>query len=597
MSKVNERTRSSPRFRRSSTLQRTNTTPVQRQLLGNLNQVQREYKESDAEEEVDEMGDDKEDDVTFFSSQQSSASKYQDFASLARDPNQSSVYERDDINGRNRTFGSARVSFHSHYMKSLSKWIKWSLSVVVRLILVVLNVTWLFLPLICCAIAIFAPTYLTTAIRYASRIPYLDQTTSAMSLQERGAMRSIMEEVLDSKLALIKSEIDAIRMSIDQQDQTIASIRSVQEYMQSAQLEQQKQTNIMDKSSTLSTYVERRISEGIQQVAAQLTHLEKTQDHFQAGMTSIVRYLEVEETTLLVSEQKTMSEKLQDWKSETEQDLLATIQSQFHKAEQQQFEQKLQDNTISSSSTMYGSKVDSSSQNELISVIEQTVQRIMEYKEDVDYASIANGALVIYQERDVFPRKQSSVISIFEALIHPFTKQPLYDQSFTTPSIFSPSLFSARDLLTEVVTPPWLSRHNGRPETALSETMEIGSCWAIGGHQANLSIRLSERIIPTSVSIHHIMRQVARDVTAAPNRFRLWGIVGNLMTYAIDHIPLGSYAYNRSASSSQTFKIVPAEELTIALDGITLSIESNHGNQDYTCLYRFQVHGKPNPSQ
>nr|CCA21808.1 conserved hypothetical protein [Albugo laibachii Nc14] len=592
MSKVNERTRSSPRFRRSSTLQRTNTTPVQRQLLGNLNQVQREYKESDAEEEVDEMGDDKEDDVTFFSSQQSSASKYQDFASLARDPNQSSVYERDDINGRNRTFGSARVSFHSHYMKSLSKWIKWSLSVVVRLILVVLNVTWLFLPLICCAIAIFAPTYLTTAIRYASRIPYLDQTTSAMSLQERGAMRSIMEEVLDSKLALIKSEIDAIRMSIDQQDQTIASIRSVQEYMQSAQLEQQKQTNIMDKSSTLSTYVERRISEGIQQVAAQLTHLEKTQDHFQAGMTSIV-----EETTLLVSEQKTMSEKLQDWKSETEQDLLATIQSQFHKAEQQQFEQKLQDNTISSSSTMYGSKVDSSSQNELISVIEQTVQRIMEYKEDVDYASIANGALVIYQERDVFPRKQSSVISIFEALIHPFTKQPLYDQSFTTPSIFSPSLFSARDLLTEVVTPPWLSRHNGRPETALSETMEIGSCWAIGGHQANLSIRLSERIIPTSVSIHHIMRQVARDVTAAPNRFRLWGIVGNLMTYAIDHIPLGSYAYNRSASSSQTFKIVPAEELTIALDGITLSIESNHGNQDYTCLYRFQVHGKPNPSQ
>ena len=92
-----------------------------------------------------------------------------------------------------------------------------------------------------------------------------------MSLQERGAMRSIMEEVLDSKLALIKSEIDAIRMSIDQQDQTIASIRSVQEYMQSAQLEQQKQTNIMDKSSTLSTYVERRISEGIQQVVRDVT--------------------------------------------------------------------------------------------------------------------------------------------------------------------------------------------------------------------------------------------------------------------------------------------------------------------------------------
>ena len=55
--------------------------------------------------------------------------------------------------------------------------------------------------------------------------------------------------------------------------------------------------------------------------------------------------------------------------------------------------------------------------------------------------------------------------------------------------------------------------------------MEIGSCWAIGGHQANLSIRLSERIIPTSVSIHHIMRQVARDVTAAPNRFHLWVMI------------------------------------------------------------------------
>lgn len=73
---------------------------------------------------------------------------------------------------------------------------------------------------------------------------------------------------------------------------------------------------------------------------------------------------------------------------------------------------------------------------------------------------------------DIFPTKQSIAKSIFEALIHPLILRPQYDHSFTTPSTFSPSIFSARDLLTEFVTPPWLSRHNGRPETALSVKLE-----------------------------------------------------------------------------------------------------------------------------
>lgn len=115
------------RFGRNSTLQRTNTTPVQRRLLGNLNQVQRQNQESDEDEEDDQIDDDKEDDITFISSQQSSASRYQDFTSPARESNQSSIYDREDVDGRNRTFSSFQKIIHSHFMQGLSKGIKWSL--------------------------------------------------------------------------------------------------------------------------------------------------------------------------------------------------------------------------------------------------------------------------------------------------------------------------------------------------------------------------------------------------------------------------------------------------------------------------------------
>lgn len=88
-------------------------------------------------------------------------------------------------------------------------------------------------------------------------------------------MKSIMEEVLDFKLAYIENELDALRTTVSQQDQAIESLRSVQELMQRTLLEQQKQTNMMDKSSTLSTYVERRVAEGIQQVVRLMSEVHR----------------------------------------------------------------------------------------------------------------------------------------------------------------------------------------------------------------------------------------------------------------------------------------------------------------------------------
>ena len=61
--------------------------------------------------------------------------------------------------------------------------------------------------------------------------------------------------------------------------------------------------------------------------------------------------------------------------------------------------------------------------------------------------------------------------------------------------------------------------------------------------------------------------------------------------------PLGEFAYDamaaRDASVVQTFDLLPSpDEDGGCYELVRLEILDNHGNQRYTCLYRFRVHGE-----
>lgn len=57
-------------------------------------------------------------------------------------------------------------------------------------------------------------------------------------------------------------------------------------------------------------------------------------------------------------------------------------------------------------------------------------------------------------------------------------------------------------------------------------------------------------------------------------------------------VKFGDYEFLETGTSLQYFRVKNAEVVG-PYQIVELRIESNHGNTDYTCLYRFRVHGKP----
>lgn len=59
-----------------------------------------------------------------------------------------------------------------------------------------------------------------------------------------------------------------------------------------------------------------------------------------------------------------------------------------------------------------------------------------------------------------------------------------------------------------------------------------------------------------------------------------------------DHEPLqfGTYEFHENGTNLQYFRVdEPSRDRVHNI--VELRIESNHGNANYTCLYRFRVHG------
>lgn len=123
----------------------------------------------------------------------------------------------------------------------------------------------------------------------------------------------------------------------------------------------------------------------------------------------------------------------------------------------------------------------------------------------------------------------------------------------------------------------------------LESSVMPGDCWPISGREGNAVIQLIDEIVVTKVSMEHVSKALLPNSTinSAPKDFTLWGL------YDVDdkdtaHF-FGQFTYDSSGPEVQTFPIQNPSSRMYRI--VEFKIHSNHGNPDFTCIYRVRVHG------
>ncbi|XP_069503332.1 SUN domain-containing protein 1 isoform X9 [Ambystoma mexicanum] len=126
------------------------------------------------------------------------------------------------------------------------------------------------------------------------------------------------------------------------------------------------------------------------------------------------------------------------------------------------------------------------------------------------------------------------------------------------------------------------------PRVVIQPDMYPGNCWAFKGSQGYLVVRLSMKIYPAAFTLEHIPKTLSPtgNITSAPKDFTVYGLEDE---YQEEGKLLGQYTYNQEGEPLQTFQVT--EENESAFQIVELRILSNWGHTEYTCLYRFRVHG------
>lgn len=126
------------------------------------------------------------------------------------------------------------------------------------------------------------------------------------------------------------------------------------------------------------------------------------------------------------------------------------------------------------------------------------------------------------------------------------------------------------------------------PRTIITPSINPGECWAFQNFPGFVVIRLSNRVQVEAFSIEHISKLLVPEgkIDSAPKDFEVYGL-----TSENDKEPvlLGTYVYDYNGGPLQFF---PVQKEGQVFDIVEIRIISNHGNPNYTCLYRFRVHGR-----
>jgi len=166
----------------------------------------------------------------------------------------------------------------------------------------------------------------------------------------------------------------------------------------------------------------------------------------------------------------------------------------------------------------------------------------------------------------------------------------------------------------------------GRPPvTALHHELHNGHCWPFAGQEGQLGVVLAAPILVEEVTIDHLAREIAYDVRSAPRQMEVWGMVegkDNIERLKVwkearqsidgahvdvddviypktlpkvpEYVRLANFTYDiHAVDHVQTFSVDPEiRSLGVDFGVVVLRVLSNWGVDEFTCLYRFRVHGQ-----
>lgn len=138
----------------------------------------------------------------------------------------------------------------------------------------------------------------------------------------------------------------------------------------------------------------------------------------------------------------------------------------------------------------------------------------------------------------------------------------------------------------------WRSRNT--PRVVIQSGVVPGECWCFKGAEGRIAFHLSARIIPTAFTYEHIPVSLSRDghIHSAPAKFTVYGLKAE---DDIEPEILGDYVYSieEGVEPMQRFEVQNTQTALHTFRYIELVVKANHGHPEYTCLYRFRVHGTP----
>ncbi|KAH7476942.1 hypothetical protein PRIC2_000815 [Phytophthora ramorum] len=505
----------------------------------------------------------------------------------------------------------------SKAVKTVPKWLRRLWRFVLRNSFMAVNVLWLLAPLCCFVIAITVPQYLTTAIQYVEVLStkVVGARSNVDAGVETGAMRSVVQEIVDLKLSGMSEEIGLLRQTVQSQGREIEALRLLHDSLSHGHDEAQQKFSLADPGSVVNVHIEKVVAKHTEELwekfmdstallqqdlraaskqQSMLSTAVKEQEEKMDSVQNMVKKTAKSPALDSVNENargRETRKEFTEWRDSFERELQSEMQRKVQDIENRISRVLLEEKQALSSSADALRSLDATDPG-ILRVIEVAVQAVEIKKTGrVDHAALANGASVIHSERDLLYQDVFSPVQFFTQLVGLNVVEE--DDRFTSPSYRRAPAPLLGLLLSSGEIPWWLSRHNGRPETAISETMEMGSCWGIAGSYGRLSVKFSQQIVADSITIDHIPAQIAFDFSSAPNEFRILGISGHPLRETVELIPFGNFSYAGNGPASQTFKLTSPLSQRSAIDGITLEVLSNHGHPEYTCLYRFRVHGQP----
>ncbi|XP_049627523.1 SUN domain-containing protein 2 [Suncus etruscus] len=200
--------------------------------------------------------------------------------------------------------------------------------------------------------------------------------------------------------------------------------------------------------------------------------------------------------------------------------------------------------------------------------------------------------------------QKEGVIGVTEEQVHRIVKQALQRYSEDRISMVDYALESGgasvvstrcsetyetkTALLSLFGIPLWY--HSQSPRVILQPDVHPGNCWAFQGPQGFAVVRLSARVRPTAVTLEHVPKSLSpnRTISSAPRDFAVFGFDEDLQQ---EGTLLGQFTYDQDGEPIQTFYFQDPQMASYQV--VELRILTNWGHPEYTCIYRFRVHGEP----